>query len=128
MRRIDGMRGRLSYLGAAWIIALWAAPAAAQSPFHVGQTVVAVPGFSDAVCTSQADLERYESATNICATGNQDECRVVRELEARKVCGFHYGVYIVKSVDVPEGWIEIAPDFNQKASFWAADHSFTPAD
>ncbi len=122
------MRRRLAYLRVAGMIALWAAPAGAQSPFHVGQTVVAVPGFSDAVCTSQADLERYESATNICATGSQDECRVVRELEARKVCGFHYGVYIVKSVDVSQGWIEIAPDFNLKASFWAANHSFTPAD
>src|ERR1700722_18854798 len=121
------MRGRLSYLGAGWIVALWAAPAAAQSPFHVGQTVIAVPGFSDAVCTSQADLERYESATTICAAGHQDECQVAHELEARKVCGFHFGVYVVKSVDVSEGWIEIAPDFNPKASFWAADHSFTPA-
>ncbi len=122
------MRPRLAYLRVAGMIALWATPAAAQSPFHVGQTVVAVPGFSDAVCTSQADLERYESATNICATGNQDECRVVHELEDRKVCGFHYGVYVVKSVDDSEGWIEIAPDFNLKASFWAANHSFTPGD
>ena len=115
-------------LAAAAIIALWAAPAAAQSPFHVGQTVVAVPGFSDAACTSQADLERYESATNICAAGQQDECQVVRELEARKVCGFHYGVYVVKSVDASTGWIQISPDFDLSTSYWAAAHSFVPAE
>jgi hypothetical protein len=126
--RLDGMRGRLGYLAAAAIIALWAAPAMAHSLFHAGQTVVAVPGFSDAVCTSQADLERYESATNLCAAGHQDECRVVRELEARKVCGFHYGVYIVKSVDASTNWIQISPDFNLAASYWAAAHSFMPAE
>jgi len=122
------MRGRLGYLAAAAMIVLWGSPAAAQSPFHVGQTVVAVPGFSDAVCTSRADLERYESATNLCAAGHQDECPVVRELEARKVCGFHYGVYLVKSVDASTGWIQISPDFNLAPSYWAAAHSFMPAE
>jgi hypothetical protein len=122
------MLARLGYLAAAALIALRAAPVAAQSPFHVGQTILAVPGFSDAVCTTQAELERYESATPICAAGHQDECQVVRELEAKKACGFHYGVYVVKSVDSSTGWIEIAPDFNQKASYWAAPHSFMPAE
>ena len=122
------MRRRLGYLAAAAMIVLWGSPAAAQSPFHVGQTVVAVPGFSDAVCTSKADLERYESATNLCAAGHQDECPVVRELEARKVCGFHYGVYLVKSVDASTGWIQISPDFNLAPSYWAAAHSFMPAE
>jgi hypothetical protein len=121
-------RGLLNINTAAAIIALWATPAVAQSLFKVGETVVAVPGFSDAVCTSREDLERYESATNNCAAGHQDECPVVRELEARKVCGFHYRVYVVKSVDASTAWIQVSPDFDLSISYWAAAHSFMPAE
>jgi hypothetical protein len=121
-------RGLFDIKTAAAIIALWAAPAVAQSLFQVGQTVVAVPGFSDAVCTSREDLERYESATINCTAGHQDECPVARELEARKVCGFHYGVYVVKSVDASTGWIQVSPDFDLSTSYWAAAHSFMPAE
>jgi len=110
------------------IIALWAAPAVAQSLFQVGETVVAVPGSADAACLTQAALERYDSATDICAMGHSDECQVAHGLETSGACGFHYGVYVVTSIDVAEGWIQISPTSDRSLSYWAAERDFTTAE
>ena len=112
---------------AALAIALGAAPAAAQSYFQAGQTVVANPGDADAACIDQADLERYSSAREICLMGHRDECQVTQELEGRGACGFHYGVYVVTSVNLQLGLIQISPTSDRSLNYWAEADDFKPA-
>jgi hypothetical protein len=108
-------------------IALGATPAMAQSYFQTGETVIAVPGFADAACIDQAELERYSSAREICQMGRRDECQVTQELEGRGACGFHYGVYVVTSVNLQLGLIQISPTADRSLSYWAQADDFKPA-
>ncbi|HEX4196595.1 MAG TPA: hypothetical protein VHZ26_04060 [Caulobacteraceae bacterium] len=106
----------------------FATPAAAQSFFQTGETVIANPGFADAACVDQAELERYSSAREICQMGRREECQVTQELEGRGACGFHYGVYVVTSVNAQLGLIQISPQSDRSLSYWAEADDFKPAE
>jgi len=110
------------------LLALSAAPTSAQAPFQTGQTVAAEPGEADAACLTQAALDRYNSAREMCGSGEPDECQVVRELEARGSCGFHYGRYVVTSTDPQLGWIQISPTSDPTLVFWADARDFRSSD
>jgi hypothetical protein len=110
------------------LLVLSAAPTSAQAPFLTGQTVAAEPGDPDTACTTQAALDRYISAQEMCGAGEPDECQVVRDLEARGSCGFHYGRYVVTSTDPQLGWIQISPTSDPTLVLWADARDFRAAD
>lgn len=89
--------------------------------------MIANPGFADAACIDQAELERYSSAREICQMGRREECKVTQELEGRGACGFHYGVYVVTSVNSQLGLIQISPQSDRSLSYWAEADDFKPA-
>src|SRR5208282_3090666 len=101
-----------------------AAPTSAQAPFQAGQTVAPEPGDADAACLTQEALERYNSAREMCGSGEPSECQVVRDLEAQGSCGFHYGRYVVTATYPQLGWIQISPTSDPTLAFWADARDF----
>jgi hypothetical protein len=118
---------RLCALVALALLALWAAPAAAQlTLFHVGDLVTGLGGPTDSDCLTQEDLERYSSARETCLEGDPDGCQAVKGLEGKNACGFHSDAYVVISVDTAAGIMQISPTGDLTTVYWADVRDFKP--